>query len=287
MLTRVDRIQMVVPDRAVAVERWKTFFGAEQVGEDASAFLGALRTTVQAGESLFEFLEPNGDGPVQQFRETWGQGLYGVAFATPSVLDAVRHFNSYDIAQVAEGDHLFVDPAATPGMPVTLVEHQPRERVGDINYVYEVTNPVTDWQDAAAKYTKLFKLDPAQFSPIRSELYGYEGTLTLFDPPARLDRIEITQTWGDGAMSRFYQKRGPSLYMCYIETDDVAALAARLRQANARFTDSEDRPPETGLFVHPSALFGMLMGVSVKDYAWAWSGRPELVPAKYGPSSGH
>ena len=62
MLSYVDRIQMVVPDRKVAAERWKAVFGAEQVGEDGSKHLNAHRTTVQAGRSLFEFLEPAGPG---------------------------------------------------------------------------------------------------------------------------------------------------------------------------------------------------------------------------------
>ncbi len=287
MLTRVDRVQLVVPDRAAAVERWQAFFGAEKVGDDAPKFLGAKRTTVQAGESLFEFLEPSGPGPVQDFRERWGQGLYGVGFSTPNLLDAARHFNSYEVAFTQEDGQLFLGLDQTFGMPTTIVEDQQRERVGNINFVYEVTNPVADWQDAAAAYTRMFKLDPVRFSPIHSRLYGYDGTLTLFDPPNRLDRIEITQTYGDGAMNRFFQKRGASLYMCYIETDDVLALAERLRANNARFTDGEDRAAEVGLFIHPTSLFGMLMGVSVKDYAWSWSGRPELVPAKYPPRGEH
>jgi hypothetical protein len=287
MLSRVDRVQLVVPDRKAAVERWLAFFAAEQVGEDGSEFLNAHRTTVQAGESLFEFLEPAGPGPVQEFRERWGQGLYGVGFSTPNLLDAQRHFNSYNVKYTEERGQLFLALDETFGVPTTIVEDTARARVGVINFVYEVTNPVADWQDAAAAYTRVFKLDPARFSPIHSGLYAYDGTLTLFDPPARLDRIEITQTHGGGAMHRFYEKRGPSLYMCYIETDDVLALAERLRKNNARFSEGEERLAEVGLFIHPTALFGMLMGVSVKDYAWSWSGRPELVPAKYPPRLAH
>ena len=49
MLSYVDRIQMVVPDREAAVERWGALFGAEVVGEDGSRHLNAHRTTVQAG----------------------------------------------------------------------------------------------------------------------------------------------------------------------------------------------------------------------------------------------
>ena len=276
MLTYVDRIQIVVPDREAAVAKWETIFGAVKISEGGSRFLNAHRTTVQAGASLFEFLQPAGPGPVQEWAEQWGQGLYGVGFATADIAAIARHFDSQSVRTVDEKGALYLEPGQTHGMPAMVVQEEKREPVGAIRFIYEVTNPVRDWQDTAALYTRMFGLDPVQYSPIESELYGYKGTLTLFNPPQRLDRIEITQTWGDEAMDRFYKKRGPSLYMCYVETDDVPALAQRLRDANARFSDSEDRPPETGLFIHPSTLYGMLMGVSRTNYAWVWSGRPEL-----------
>jgi hypothetical protein len=213
---------------------------------------------------------------VQEWASKWRQGLYGVGFATPDLATIGRHFGSQNVRTVEEGERIFLDDAQTHGMPTVIVPEERREHVGGIRCLYEVTNPVADWQDTAALYTRIFGLDPTRYSAIESQLYGYRGTLTLFNPPERLDRIEITQTGGDGAMARFYKKRGPSLYMCYVETDDVPALAMRLREAEARFTDSEDRPPETGLFIHPSALFGMLMGVSRTNYAWVWSGHPEL-----------
>lgn len=276
MITYIDRIQIVVPDREAAVAKWETIFGAVKIGEGGSRFLNSHRTTVQAGTSLFEFLEPAGAGPVREWADQWGQGLYGVGFATADIAAMARHFDSQSVRAVDENGALYLEHGQTHGMPVMVVQEEKREPVGAIRFIYEVTNPVQDWQDTAALYTRMFGLDPVQYSPIESQLYGYKGTLTLFNPPQRLDRIEITQTWGDEAMDRFYKKRGPSLYMCYVETDDVPALAQRLRDANARFSDSEDRPPETGLFIHPTTLYGMLMGVSRTNYAWVWSGRPEL-----------
>lgn len=279
MLTHVDRVQLVVPDRREAASRWADIFGAEQVGESESRVLGATITTVQAGRSEFEFLEPAGTGPVEDWAQEWRQGLFGAGFSTPELFDMERHLGSQDVPYEVEGDRIYIAADQTDGMPTTITQEVAREPVGHISFLYEVTNPVADWQDTAAKYTRIFGLDPTRYHPIKSDLYGYQGTLTLFDPPNRLDRIEITQTWGGLAMDRFYQRRGPSLYMCYVECPDVAALAERLRAQGHRFTDSEDRPPETGLFIHPSALFGMLMGVSVTDYAWVWSGHPEFAGA--------
>lgn len=282
MLSYVDRIQMVVPDRNAAVERWKAVFGAEQVGEDGSKHLNAHRTTVQAGRSLFEFLEPAGPGPIQIFRETWGQGLYGAGFSSPDLGSLAKRLAEKGEPTVEEQGRIYLANARF-GMPTVLVQEEPREYVGDIRCVYEVTNPVTAWKEASDYYTDLFGLAESRYCPIGSKLYGYKGTLTLFEPPDRLDRIEVVETYeGGGAMDRFYRKRGPSLYMCYIETDDVDALAARLEANNLRYAPGENRPPGTNIFIHPQALFGMLMGVSKTKYGWAWSGHPELAGAPLG-----
>ena len=284
MLSHLSHLQLVVPDRAEAVRRWRDVFGAELLGEDGSRRLNAHRTTVQAGRTRFEFLEPAGPGPAQDFRDRWGQGLYGAGFAPPDIA-ALRARIESRAATTAEGDHLYIDEAPW-GMPVFVVE-QPHpdtlELAGHIRCAYEVTNPVSDWRAATDYYTDLFGLEESRYCPIGSRLYGYEGTLTLFDPPHRLDRIEVVQTFeGTGAMDRFYRKRGNGLYMCYIELDDVPALEQRLQAANLRYAPGENRPEGTNIFIHPSALFGMLMGVSRTKYGWAWSGHPELAGAPAG-----
>jgi hypothetical protein len=83
-------------------------------------------------------------------------------------------------------------------------------------------------------------------------------------------------------MGRFHTKRGDSLYMCFVETSDVKAIAARLRERNLRFADLTDRDQPDSLFIHPSSLCGMLMGVSATNAAWFWSGRPDLAAVSGG-----
>jgi len=97
---------------------------------------------------------------------------------------------------------------------------------------------------------------------------------------ARLDRIELSQVVDpSSAMGRWVARRGDSLYMCYLECDDVPALVARLAARGARFTPRGADPARErdGLWIHPGALHGLLLGVSRPTLAWQWSGRPELV----------
>ena len=277
MLTRVDRMLLAVRDREAAADAFQAILGAERVREDSSRLLGAKRTVVQAGISEFELLEPTGDGPVATHLERWGEGIVGVGFSTADLSALGRRLSEKGIAHREEGGRLFIPSDQTPGMNIVLSPDEARSPVGLITWLYEVTNIVDDHQRAAAFYAGAFGLDTDRFSPIASEQYGYTGQLLLFNPPQQLDRIELTQiTEPSLAMGRFFSRRGQSIYMCYVETDDVAAVQGRLKERGARYTGRSDDPNPEGLFIHPSALHGMLMGVSRTNLAWTWSGRPEL-----------
>jgi hypothetical protein len=186
------------------------------------------------------------------------------------------------VAAEADGAQCYLEPADTVGMPVVLTSRAAaRGSVGLVSHLYEVTNTIlSDWRAAAMRFTALFGLDPARFSAIGSERFGYVGTLTLFDPPARLDRIEISQVVSPAsAMGRWVARRGDSLYMCYVEAPEVRPIIERLEARRGRWTPRGDDPraERDGLWVHPSALHGLLLGVSRTTLGWEWSGRPQLV----------
>ena len=277
MLTRLDRILLAVRDREAAADTFTALLGAERVCESNSRLLGARRTVVQAGVSGFELLEPAGDGPVQAHLDRWGEGIFAAGFASADLPALAGRLSQKGIAYSEDDGQLWIAADQTRGMNTVISPDQPRSPVGLIRYVYEVTNIVDDHASAAAFYADAFGLDASRFSPIHSERYGYTGTLTLFNPPEQLDRIELTQiTEPSLAMGRFYARRGQSIYMCYVETDDVQSVQRRLEARGDRYAGRSDDPNPEGLFIHPTALHGMLMGVSRTNLAWAWSGRPDL-----------
>ena len=277
MLTRVDRMQIAVHDRAAAEATFRDLLGAEKVREDRVALLNAGRTVVQAGISKFELLQPNGDGLVRQHLDRWGEGLFAAGFSTPDLSALCARLSSHSVLWRDEGGQAFIEPSQTPGMRMVLSQDAQRTPVGLITWLYEVTNIVDDHKAAAAFYADAFGLDASRFSPLASKDYGYKGQLTLFDPPKRLDRIELSQiTDPERPMGRFAALRGQSIYMCYVETDNVAGIIERLERRNARFARRQDEHNPEGLFVHPKSLHGVLLGVSRTNLAWAWSGRSEL-----------
>lgn len=277
MLKRVDRVQIAVADSSAAEKVVAEVFGGELVRRDKSAPLSAKRSTIQAGSSLIELLEPDGAGAVQDFIAKWSGGLFGAGFSVDDLDAAAHHFTKSGVNFEQSAGQLYLDSGATYGMRTVISQHHERAPVGAIKWIYEVTNVVADWKAAADRYARIFGLDASKFSAIESKNFGYTGTLTLFDPPARLDRIEIAQiTDPNLAMGRFHQRRGDSLYMFFVETDDAGALEQRLQARASRFAaHTRDAAGLAELFIHPSAFLGVLIGVSRTEHAWTWSGDPE------------
>jgi hypothetical protein len=277
MLKRVDRVQIAGRDNAAAERVVAEVFGGELLRRDDLSILRAKRSTMQAGSSLIELLEPDGAGAIADFVAKYGGGLYGAGFSVDDPDAAARHLEANGVRFERAAGQLYLDPKATFGINAVLSAHHERNPVGAIKWIYEVTNVVGDWRAASDRYAKIFHLDASKFSPITSPEFGYTGTLTLFNPPQRLDRIEISQiTDYEKAMGRFHRKRSDSLYMFFVETDDVDALARRLEGIGAKFAPRpRDKAGMPELFIHPTAFNGVLVGVSRTEHAWTWSGDPE------------
>lgn len=278
MLTSVDRVQIAVRDRDAATETLRVLLGAKAVRSDEVRALGARRAVVQAGTSEFELLQPSGDGAVADFLAERGEGLFAAGFATANLDRLCARLEAKGVQVTCEGEQAFLARDQTFGMRTVLSPERERPPVGLIRFLYEATNVVGDRQVATNRYADHFGLDPERFCPITSEQWGYTGTLTMFDPPSKLDRIEVIQTTDPTkAMGRFHARRGDELYMCYVESDDVDAIAERLEARGGTFWKRGERPGLDGLFIHPTALHGVLVGVSRTTLAWSWSCRPDLV----------
>ncbi|MBI5289197.1 MAG: VOC family protein [Chloroflexi bacterium] len=279
MLEHVDRMQLAVRDRHAAAQSFASIFDAQPVRDDEVRHLNAKRRVVHAGTSEFELLEPAGDGPVADYVSQWGEGLFGAGFSTNDVQALARRLSSKGAVYTEEGGQLFIAPDQTPGLRMVISQEVARPMVGLMRYLYEATNLINDHEAAAGFYADRFGLDQSRFCPIKSHDYGYKGQLTMFNPPERLDRIELSEiTDPQMPMGRFMTRRGgETLYMCYIECESVDPIAQRLSALGLRFTrGGENSHNPDNMFIHPTALHGVLMGCSRTNAAWVWSGHPEL-----------
>ncbi len=282
MLTRIDRLQMAVPDHAAAARGWIAILGAELASEDRLAALAARRFRYRVGNGAIEFLVPDGGGVVADAVAKRGGHLFAAGVATPDLAALEKQLRHAGVHAPHEAGQLHVDAALSGGHGLRLVISPDEERVaiGTIDHFYEVTNLVDDAPGAVDGLARLFGLDASAFVPINSPHYGYDGTLTLFRA-GQLDRIEvITPRNPANTMGRFFARVGASLYMAFAEADDLATIAARAAELGAGHTvepTPDKRPgkqPDT-IFLHPSALGGMMLGISRRTVAWRWSGSPE------------
>ena len=275
----IDRIQLAVHDRSEAARAFEQLLDAAIVGEDQVKCLGCRRTTLAVGTSQVELLEASGAGPVQQA----GPGLFAAGFASQNVAMLRAHLESQGIAVTSEGEQLFMAPEGLDdhGLRVVVSPEAERTRSGLLTRLYEVTNLVEDPEPWSARFASIFDLDASAFVPIRSDNFGYEGTLTLFRP-GHLDQVEIIHPYDSSkTMGRYHAKRGACMYMCYGETDRIdeireRAITVGAARAERQWTGPQDGPVDN-LFLHPRALAGVMLGVSRSSYAWTWSGSPERV----------
>jgi hypothetical protein len=280
MLTHVDRVQVAVTDRSAAAAAFRRLLDGETVGEDRVSCLGAQRTLMQLGASQVELLEPDGAGPIADFVARTKGGLFAAGVATRDLAGLRGRLRSRRVAFAEESGQVFLAPDQTQVAGLRLVVSQAADlpAVGLVSHLYEVTLLVPAFQPSVTTFAGHFGLEPSSFVPIGSPQYGYEGVLTLFHPD-RPDRLEIiTPNDPNKTMGRFFAKRGPSLYMCYAETDHLPAIRDRLLQHVPNDWTGPREGPEVGnLFIHPNALGGMMLGVSRTSLVWSWSGRPDRV----------
>lgn len=284
MLTRVDRVQLAVPDAAAAAANWKALLGAEEAGKDTISCLGAKRTSYRLGRGWVEFLEADGAGKVADALAHRGGGhLFAGGAASDDLSGLLAHLESQGASPIFEGGQIFLDPANTgPGTPRTVISaDEDLDPVGDLDWFYEVTLLVADQDKASQRYAELFSLDAEHFVPIESTHYGYKGILTLFHPDL-LGRFEVIQPYDmDKTMGRFCAKFGEELYMGYGESAKVLDIEQRVKEMGLGHTITppgkpDDRPCDT-LFLHPATLGGMMLGISRPTMGWQWSGHPERV----------
>jgi len=269
-------------------ERWCQLLDCAAMGSDRVEALNARRVTVQVGDSLVEILEPAGPGFARSHLDSGRGGPFSVGVSTDDPGALREHLASLGIEGVELEDQLFLHEThlGIAGLNVVVSPHVEREPIGLMKNLYEATHLTLDAPRAIADIARVFALDAGAFVSIHSDQYGYDGALTLFDS-SELDRIEAIHPFDKSkTMGRFLERFGPSLYMCYGETDDLGAVRERLKSAApGDWTGSDDN--DDGLFIHPKALGGVMMGVSRTTHAWTWSGYPERrVPGPNDPTDG-
>lgn len=284
MLSKIDRVQIAVPDAEIAARGWIGLLDAELDGYDRVAGLGATRLRLRVGTGIVEFLQPEGVGVIADVVAKRGAHLFAAGASSYDMDGLTARLAAKGITPLAENGQLHLSEAETgvAGFRLVLSAAETRPRVGLIDFLYEATLLSADTSGLTRQLNALLGLDENNYSEITSEIFGYRGTLTLFEK-GKLDRFEVIHPTRAGTtMERYFSKFGQSLYMAFAETPDMRVIEDRAISLGAGFT--VDRPAERDtskiadqMWLHPRALGGMMLGLSRPTMAWTWSGAPERV----------
>lgn len=282
MFKTVDRILVAVRDLDGAEKNYREVLGASMISDFESLHLNARIRRMALGVSEVELCMPLGAGPVDAHLQKFGEGLFHGGVTTADLDACERWLTARGTRFVRADERLYLKSDDLYGMPLVVgsaPEVPVARAAGPVEFLYELTMVLrSPWQEVAEHYADRLGLRREHMVDITFKRFGYEGTLMMFDPE-HLDRIELSEAHDPAfAMGRFSGKRGDALYMCYVQTDDLADVIRRLEQHQHRWTRRTDTPQEQdGLWIHPSALNGVLMGVSRTSLAWGWSGQPGRV----------
>jgi len=74
-------------------------------------------------------------------------------------------------------------------------------------------------------------------------------------------KIELLEPLGEGAVSKFLEKRGEGIHHIAVQVDDIEGVLTRMKNAGVRLIDETPRQGAEGLiaFIHPKSTGGILL----------------------------
>ena len=128
--TRIDHVAVVVKDLEAAVATYQHNFDLEKAGGGEVPSLGIHNAFLQIGGARIELVTPtSATGPVAEFLEQRGEGMYLLSLEVEDLDKAVTHLEATGarvrVAAGSTGQRLaFVSPKSAHGVLLQLFERE-------------------------------------------------------------------------------------------------------------------------------------------------------------------
>jgi methylmalonyl-CoA/ethylmalonyl-CoA epimerase len=132
-LINIDHVGIAVHDLDATLAEYERQYQVRAEYREVNEEQGVEEAMLPVGASNVQLLQPlSPDTPVGRFLAKHGEGLHHIAFAVPSIEQALRHLAEEEVelidthARVGGGGHriAFVHPRALAGTLIELVELQ-------------------------------------------------------------------------------------------------------------------------------------------------------------------
>ena len=131
-LINLDHIAIAVADLDEAISEYRRQYGVEPLYREVVEEQGVEEAMIPVGGSFVQLLQPLSDEtPVGRFLIKNGPGLHHVAYAVPSIEDALAHLKG-------EGVRLIDDVPRTGGRGAQIAFVHPKELAGTLIELVEL-----------------------------------------------------------------------------------------------------------------------------------------------------
>ncbi|NNC40315.1 MAG: methylmalonyl-CoA epimerase [Acidimicrobiia bacterium] len=128
----LDHIAIAVADLDEAIGEYRRQYGVEPLYREVVEEQGVEEAMIPVGGSFIQLLQPlSHETPVGRFVNKNGPGLHHVAYAVPSIEDALAHLNG-------EGVRLIDDVPRTGGRGAKIAFVHPKELAGTLIELVEL-----------------------------------------------------------------------------------------------------------------------------------------------------
>ena len=131
-LINLDHVAIAVADLDQAIDEYRRQYGVEPLYREIVEEQGVEEAMIPVGGSFVQLLQPLSDEtPVGRFLIKNGPGLHHVAYAVPSIEDALEHLKR-------EGVRLIDDVPRTGGRGAKIAFVHPKELAGTLIELVEL-----------------------------------------------------------------------------------------------------------------------------------------------------
>lgn len=131
-LINLDHVAIAVADLDQAIDEYRRQYGVEPLYREIVEEQGVEEAMIPVGGSFVQLLQPLSDEtPVGRFVIKNGPGLHHVAYAVPSIEDALEHLKG-------EGVRLIDDVPRTGGRGAKIAFVHPKELAGTLIELVEL-----------------------------------------------------------------------------------------------------------------------------------------------------
>ncbi len=288
---RIQHIGIVVRDLSEACDRFHRVFGlkARDFRDDQGKGMQHDARILLGNECWLHLVQNwNPESRVTRFLRERGEGLEHIALETDDIEADVARLRAIGVPifedtifDAQDGYEAFVFPDRLPGLTIELIQSHDRSWVYPGDAVGQPISPVmkllqlqhlglvvADLQSAATRFEKLLGLRAVDFRDDQGQGMQYDARI-LF--PNRC-WLHLVQNWNpDSRVNRFLRERGEGLDHIALQSSDVHADVASLRERQVPIFNDEIKDAQDGYeaFVYPDQLPGMTVEL-IQPHAHSW-----------------